>query len=126
MNADKRRLGRMRLLKEMMDVVELVNARPAWISVKARPLFAVAPCDSECRVGFGTRSRRHFQCGKRVCREPMCRDGSKPKIVERETFRIDFQAQQRFRHSGKKFIAQSSATLLIPIVCLAQYPPGRH
>ena len=44
--------------------------------------------------------------------------------VERETFGIALQAHQGLRHGSEKFIAQSSAMLLIPIVCLLKVRPG--
>ena len=65
-----------------------------------------------------------FNPEKEFVREAMCQDAAKSAIVERKTFWIGLKADQRFSHGGKRFIAQSAAPLLIPIMCLLKIRPG--
>jgi hypothetical protein len=57
-----------------------------------------------------------FNSEKQFVRKPVSENSTKLAIINREIFWIGFQSEQRLRDCGKKFIAQASAALLVPVV----------
>lgn len=56
--------------------------------------------------------------------KPVREGAAKTAVVKREAFGISLQTQEGFGVVGKKFVTQSGASFLIPIVCFAEISLG--